>query len=70
MSLPFVKKNYLFILTLGVFSILNTEMGIIGIMPTISEQYGISLTVAGMLVSIYKTGNTSSSNWRNCICNL
>lgn len=48
-----MKKNYLFILTLGVFSILNTEMGIIGIMPSISEQYGISLTTAGMLVSIF-----------------
>ena len=48
-----MKKSYLFILTIGVFSILNTEMGIIGILPAISQQYGITLTTASMLVSLF-----------------
>ena len=48
-----MKKNFIFVLTIGVFSILNTEMGIVGILPAISEQYGVSLTTAGMLVSLF-----------------
>lgn len=48
-----MKKNFIFVLTIGVFSILNTEMGIVGILPEISKQYGVSLTTAGMLVSLF-----------------
>lgn len=48
-----MKKNFIFVLTIGVFSILNTEMGIVGILPAISEQYGVNLTTAGMLVSLF-----------------
>lgn len=48
-----MKKTYVLVLTIGVFSILNTEMGIVGILPAISEQYGVSLTTAGMLVSMF-----------------
>lgn len=48
-----MKKNFIFVLTIGVFSILNTEMGIVGILPAISEQYGVSLTTAGLLVSLF-----------------
>ncbi len=48
-----MKKNYIFVFTIGVFSILNTEMGIIGILPAISGQYGVSLATAGMLVSLF-----------------
>ena len=48
-----MKKNYLFILTIGVFSILNTEMGIVGILPAVSGQYGVSLTTASLLVSLF-----------------
>lgn len=48
-----VKKNFVFVLTIGVFSILNTEMGIVGILPAISGQYGVSLTTAGLLVSLF-----------------
>lgn len=39
------------ILAVGVFGILNTEMGIIGILPLISETFGIGLTQAALLVS-------------------
>lgn len=48
-----MKKNFVFVLTIGVFSILNTEMGIVGILPAISNQYGVSLTTAGLLVSLF-----------------
>lgn len=47
------NKNFVFVLTVGVFSILNTEMGIVGILPSISSQYGVSLTTAGLLVSLF-----------------
>lgn len=47
------KINYLYILTLGVFSILNTEMGMIGILSMISNQYEVSLSSAGLLVSLF-----------------
>ena len=43
----------MFALAIGVFSILNTEMGIAGILPAISGQYGVSLTTAGLLVSLF-----------------
>lgn len=39
------------ILTLGVFGILNTEMGIIGILPLISQLFNVSVPTAGLLVS-------------------
>ena len=48
-----MKKNYVFVLTIGVFSILNTEMGIVGILPAISQQYGVSLATSGLLVSMF-----------------
>lgn len=41
------------ILTLGVFSIINTEMGVIGILPLIAETYQVTLTRAGLLVSLF-----------------
>lgn len=49
-----MKKNMVvFILTLGVFSIINTEMGIIGIMPLISQHYDVTITDAGLMVSLF-----------------
>lgn len=49
-----MRKNFIiFILSLGVFSIINTEMGIIGIMPLISEQYQVSISDAGLMVSLF-----------------
>jgi predicted MFS family arabinose efflux permease len=41
------------ILTIGVFGILNTEMGIVGILPLISEQFGVTVPKAGLLVSAF-----------------
>ncbi|MFD4707044.1 MFS transporter [Gottfriedia sp. NPDC058432] len=50
-----VRGNYLllFILSFGVFGILNTEMGVIGILPDIAAQYDVSVTQAGLLVSLF-----------------
>ncbi|MNX81216.1 Inner membrane transport protein YdhP [compost metagenome] len=49
------KPNNLliFILTVGVFGILNTEMGVIGILPSIAEHFHISVSKAGLLVSLF-----------------
>lgn len=49
------KRNTLliFILTIGVFGILNTEMGVIGILPAIAEHYHVSISKAGWLVSFF-----------------
>lgn len=47
------NKLFIFILTLGVFGILNTEMGVIGILPQIAEQFNVSVSQAGLLVSLF-----------------
>ncbi|WP_144550061.1 MFS transporter [Bacillus sp. X1(2014)] len=48
------KSNLLiFILTIGVFGILNTEMGVIGILPAIAEHFHVSISNAGWLVSLF-----------------
>lgn len=41
------------ILTLGVFSIINTEMGVIGILPLLAARYGVDISAAGLLVSLF-----------------
>ena len=46
-------RLFLFILAVGVFGILNTEMGVIGILPAISEQFGVTISKAGLLVSLF-----------------
>ncbi|MGG1519324.1 MFS transporter [Paenibacillus oryzisoli] len=43
----------IFILTVGVFGILNTEMGVIGILPSIADHYHISISQSGWLVSFF-----------------
>lgn len=43
----------IFILTLGVFGILNTEMGVIGVLPFIAEHFDVSIAKAGWLVSSF-----------------
>lgn len=45
------SSRLIFILTLGVFGILNTEMGIVGILPMIAEKFQVSIATAGWLVS-------------------
>jgi MFS transporter, DHA1 family, inner membrane transport protein len=49
------KRNNLliFILTIGVFGILNTEMGVIGILPDIADHFHVSVSKAGWLVSLF-----------------
>lgn len=53
-----MKSNNLIILilTIGVFGILNTEMGFIGLIPQIAERFGVSTSTAGWLVSIFAIG--------------
>lgn len=45
------NKTLVLILTMGVFSILNTEMGIVGVIPYVSERFNVSIPDAGLLVS-------------------
>ena len=49
------KRNHLliYILTIGVFGIINTEMGVIGILPSIADHFHISVSKAGLLVSLF-----------------
>ena len=49
------KRNNLliFILAIGAFGIINTEMGVIGILPYIANHFHVSVSKAGLLVSIF-----------------
>lgn len=49
------EKNGLliFILTVGVFGIINTEMGVLGILPLLAEKFSVSIAQAGLLVSLF-----------------
>lgn len=48
------RSNLLiFILAVGVFGILNTEMGVIGILPLIADYYDVSVSKAGLFVSLF-----------------
>lgn len=48
------KTNLLiFILAVGTFSILNTEVGIIGILPIVAETFAVDIATAGLLVSLF-----------------
>ncbi|WP_424769290.1 MFS transporter [Paenibacillus sp. sgz302251] len=49
------KRNNLiiFILTIGVFGILSTEMGVIGLLPSLAEHFDVSVPTAGWLVSSF-----------------
>ena len=42
-----------FILTVGVFGIINTEMGVVGILPLIAETFNVSVPQAGWTVSVF-----------------
>lgn len=41
------------LLTLGVFGIINTEMGVVGIIPQIAETFNVSVPDAGWTVSVF-----------------
>lgn len=49
------KRNNLliFTLTIGAFGIINTEMGVIGILPYIADHFHVSVSKAGLLVSLF-----------------
>ncbi|HHW7746558.1 TPA: MFS transporter [Staphylococcus aureus] len=50
------KKVVILILTIGVFGILNTEMGFIGLIPYISNQFNVSVSMAGWVISAFAIG--------------
>ena len=41
---------------IGVFGILNTEMGFIGILPYIAQRYDVTIVRAGLLISLFALG--------------
>lgn len=41
------------ILMVGTFAILSTEMSAVGILPTIADRFGLSITEAGVTVSLF-----------------
>lgn len=47
------KHLLIVILTIGTFGIINTEMGIIGILPSIANHFDVSVSKAGLLVSVF-----------------
>ncbi|GAA4875344.1 MFS transporter [Paenibacillus vulneris] len=47
------KKWLILILTIGVFGILNTEMGVIGLLPSIADHFHVSISKAGLTVSLF-----------------
>ncbi|PQP81382.1 MFS transporter [Paenibacillus sp. PCH8] len=49
------RRNHLliFILATGVFGIINTEMGVIGILPALADHFDVSVSKAGLLVSLF-----------------
>ncbi|SIS03369.1 Predicted arabinose efflux permease, MFS family [Peribacillus simplex] len=47
------KGLLIFILAVGVFGILNTEMGVIGILPVLADHFNVSVSTAGLLVSLF-----------------
>lgn len=43
----------LFFIALGIFGIINTELGVVGILPMVMEKYNVTAGLAGMLVSSF-----------------
>ncbi|KAF6581345.1 MFS transporter [Paenibacillus sp. EKM212P] len=48
-----VNPLLIIILALGVFGIITTEMGIIGVLPQVTQKFNVSAAQAGWLVSIF-----------------
>lgn len=47
------ETRFLLILATGVFGILNTEMGMIGILPYMAEHFRVTISEAGLLGSLF-----------------
>lgn len=43
----------IYIMMLGTFSILNTEMGMIGILPQVAKYFSVTIDQAGLFVSLF-----------------
>ncbi len=50
---PVSNKRIVYILALGVFGIITTEFGVIGILPQIAAQFHVSVTQAGWLLTAF-----------------
>lgn len=51
------KDNVIiYVMMLGTFGVLSTEMGVVGILPQISQYFNVSITDAGLFVSIFALG--------------
>ncbi|AJS58652.1 MFS transporter [Paenibacillus sp. IHBB 10380] len=48
-----VNPLLIFVLALGVFGIITTEMGIVGVLPEVARKFNISTSQAGSLVGIF-----------------
>ncbi|MBS4190526.1 MFS transporter [Bacillus sp. FJAT-49705] len=48
-----VSPLLIIMLAVGVFGIITTEMSIVGVLPQITQKFGISTAQAGLLVSIF-----------------
>lgn len=51
-----MKKSHtvlIFCLALGIFGIITTEMGMIGVLPQLAQKFGISPAQAGLLISVF-----------------
>ena len=46
-------KSIIYILALGVFGIITTEFGVIGILPQLASHFDVSITQAGWLLSAF-----------------
>ncbi|MFX3631400.1 MAG: MFS transporter [Candidatus Pristimantibacillus sp.] len=58
----------IFIMMVGVFGILNTEMGVIGILPLIAGYYDVSVAEAGLFVSLFALAVAISAPIMPLIC--
>ncbi|WP_323737606.1 hypothetical protein PXD04_11215 (plasmid) [Methanosphaera sp. ISO3-F5] len=43
----------IYIMMLGTFGVLSTEMGVVGILPQISQYFNVDITQAGLFVSLF-----------------
>ena len=50
------RNLIIWILFVGVFGILNTEMGVVGLLPYVSENFGVTVVTAGLLISMFALG--------------
>ena len=60
----------LFALTLSAFAIGTTEFVIVGLVPTIATDLGVTLPSAGLLVSLYAVGVAVGHARDACLCRV